>query len=464
MAGEAGGAMTPVFAGDIFDTFIDAQNQPEVCFRVTGRPGNYNAVKPVPPTSVQGTADAATLIGQLAKTMGYGFEGNGVSVKISNPYLHGTGMSQVRQIVEAAGLEWTIDATNTLAIWQPSQGRQGSAPLISPQTGMVSYPCVRQARIFVRSLFNPAVKFGGQIQVQSDITAACGIWQITKLDYNLENSFPAGNGSWTSWGCPTSRRRSRGRNEQPYENEGGGQMIWRIVWAFASIGILVFCLEFGRVPDVSLESPHPTKAGLSFDAGAVRISDAAHAKCWRRAEVVTSPIVMMRIGKLRSDAMSIRLAAFELNSDRLVIEHYMGWSGDVLNDPRADSQDFGFGLSLIYHGEPEGDRWLAERLKEPDANARPMGGVKLPAGEIDAFACQSSLFSGHYRQDVSERADEDGCDCRYGPVVGLQGVKDHPEPAAYPIEHRSILIPLGFLLAALSAPLAAWTMLRGLND
>ncbi len=188
MAGEAGGAMTPVFAGDIFDTFIDAQNQPEVCFRVTGRPGNYNAVKPVPPTSVQGTADAATLIGQLAKTMGYGFEGNGVSVKISNPYLHGTGMSQVRQIVEAAGLEWTIDATNTLAIWQPSQGRQGSAPLISPQTGMVSYPCVRQARIFVRSLFNPAVKFGGQIQVQSDITAACGIWQITKLDYNLEKS------------------------------------------------------------------------------------------------------------------------------------------------------------------------------------------------------------------------------------------------------------------------------------
>ena len=123
--------------------------------------------------------------------MGFKFENNGVHVMICNPYLHGTGISQVRQIIDAMSCQWLLDR-GTLAIWPTGKARSGSVPLISPQTGLVGYPQFDQARIRVTSYYNPAILPCGQIQVQSSFTAACGLWNITQTQLALDAFTPHG--------------------------------------------------------------------------------------------------------------------------------------------------------------------------------------------------------------------------------------------------------------------------------
>src|ERR1039458_9733028 len=65
---------------------------------------------------------------------------------------------------------------NVLAIWPTGEARKGSAPTVSRKTGMVGYPTFRGSSVFVKTLFNPAVQYGQNITIQSDITPANGTW------------------------------------------------------------------------------------------------------------------------------------------------------------------------------------------------------------------------------------------------------------------------------------------------
>ena len=80
----------------------------------------------------------------------------------------------------------------TLAIWPAGGSRPGSPTLVSKDTGMVGYPTFQQAALVVKTLFNPAIKPGGQIQVKSQIEAACGIWTVNKIRYELDTLTPRG--------------------------------------------------------------------------------------------------------------------------------------------------------------------------------------------------------------------------------------------------------------------------------
>jgi hypothetical protein len=189
--GNPVGQMSPVFSGHMFNVFMDGQAQPQVPFRFQATADGYERVKPAPSTSVSGSADVAQLMGTLAGQMGFSFENNGVNVKLANPYFSGSPRVQAREIAEAAGIEHIVD-NGKLAIWIAGQSRQGAATLVSPQTGMVGYPTFYSAAVVVESLFNPAIQFGQRIQVQSDITAACGTWETNKIEYELDTLTPHG--------------------------------------------------------------------------------------------------------------------------------------------------------------------------------------------------------------------------------------------------------------------------------
>jgi hypothetical protein len=190
-AGSQQEGMSTVFTGDIIFAWPDGSDQPNVRFNVVAKPGAVASRKPLAPTTRKGAVDGSTLVQQLAQQMGFRFENNGVNTQIRNPYLHGTGMSQVRQIIDAMSCQWVLDR-GTLAIWPTGKARSGSAVLISPQTGMVGYPQFDQARIRVTSYYNPAITPMSQIQVQSSFTAACGVWNIGQIDYELDCLVPHG--------------------------------------------------------------------------------------------------------------------------------------------------------------------------------------------------------------------------------------------------------------------------------
>jgi len=184
-----------VFSGTIASAWPDFSDAPDVPFHVTSLVGLAGALKPVPPSSYQGGRDAAEIMKQIATTMGFKFENNGVSVQLSNSYFPGTGWQQAEACADAAGINWTVDR-GVLAIWPRGGARGGSVPLISPDTGLVGYPIRTPLGVELQTLYNPAIVHGSKVKVQSSLQQANGVWQVTTLDHTLESMVP--DGQWFS--------------------------------------------------------------------------------------------------------------------------------------------------------------------------------------------------------------------------------------------------------------------------
>lgn len=183
--------MRPVFEGNIYMAMVDATAMPHVALIVEAKTGYYYQIEPAEPISVRGSGDVAEMMSQIASRMGMSFENNGVTARIANPYYAGSLVKQAGDIARDAGIIWIMER-NVLAINNPGEKRQGETVLISPQTGMIGYPLFNQQQIVLKTAFNPAIKFQGEIEVKSDITPANGKWIVNSLQYELEAEMPAG--------------------------------------------------------------------------------------------------------------------------------------------------------------------------------------------------------------------------------------------------------------------------------
>jgi hypothetical protein len=126
-----GDQQTQVFAGNIVQAWGNYQSQPDVFLEIQAQTAYVNQLTPVAPRSFNGTVDVATIAAQLASAMGYSFENNGVTAPLSNVYLPGTAMDQLKSLVRAAGCDLYLD-DNVVAITPRGSPRSGPVPLISP--------------------------------------------------------------------------------------------------------------------------------------------------------------------------------------------------------------------------------------------------------------------------------------------------------------------------------------------
>jgi hypothetical protein len=200
-AGDAAG-MSLVFQGNIYQAWVDGQSQPQVCLRVKATRGQLLQCSPQTPLSFQGPTQASTIAKQIADYLGATLENNGVNTVLTNPYFASDAMSMIHKLAEHAGFDYILDK-GVLAITAPGQARAGAAVLISPQTILDGYPIFASPTVTVKALFNPNVKYRGLVQIQSDITPACGTWLVIKLDIDLESKVPHGKWHMTSQGITT---------------------------------------------------------------------------------------------------------------------------------------------------------------------------------------------------------------------------------------------------------------------
>ncbi|SDO44287.1 hypothetical protein SAMN05216360_1232 [Methylobacterium phyllostachyos] len=190
MPREKGGQSGIGFKGTIIRSFADIE-QPLGALRVDALAGVYEAVAEAKPTSRAGSTDVAQLMGQLANMAGLTLENNDVQCKVMNPYLPSSARQQIKSLARMAGINWYIE-NGTLAIWPKNGSRQGASTQISPQTGMRGYPRFTASGIEVTTLYNASFKYGGSVEVQSDLKPACGIWYITNSYHELESETPRG--------------------------------------------------------------------------------------------------------------------------------------------------------------------------------------------------------------------------------------------------------------------------------
>lgn len=193
-----GSGWLQVFEGQFQQAQPDYRDAPFVCLTLQAATGYGQQILRAGPTSTNGGADAATLAKQLATSMGFQFENNGVQATLHSPYLAGTFMDQFRELAEAAPFDYYFDAKSTLIICQPNQPRQSKTPIqINGQSGMVGYPTIQQYGIQIKVVFSPAIETGSPIAVSNSGVPGCdGTWFPFRAVDTLEAVKPGG--AWFS--------------------------------------------------------------------------------------------------------------------------------------------------------------------------------------------------------------------------------------------------------------------------
>lgn len=192
-AGDDKTGMGVVFVGTIKEAWADASNAPDVSFVVSAFTGGVDAIRPVPPTSYNGSVTVETIMGSIAAQMDppRTLENGGVQVTLDSQYLPGTLRDQAVKVAQIAQCNLLIDDT-VLAIWPKGKARGGQTLKVSAETGLVGYPQFTQNGIAFSLLFNPSLAFGQQISMKSVLEAANGAWVIGAVQHSLDAELPGG--------------------------------------------------------------------------------------------------------------------------------------------------------------------------------------------------------------------------------------------------------------------------------
>ena len=199
-----GAQETLVFTGNIHFAMGNYLSQPDVFLEIQAQSLYAEQLTPAPPTSFNGSFDVASAMDQFANKLGLTLEPNGVNVQLKDQYLPNTIWEQTKTLAQAANIDIYLDPP-VLAITPPNTARgtamtsntamgTGGTPILSKDTGMVGYPTFNSQGVLLKALFNPAVRYGGSIQIVSDIPNANGTFIARGIAYRLESEKP--NGAW----------------------------------------------------------------------------------------------------------------------------------------------------------------------------------------------------------------------------------------------------------------------------
>lgn len=196
-AGDDINGMTKVFHGNIVWGYADFTNQPQVPFVIQGFALANEALAPTIPQGFIGQQDvgqlAEKIVGKMNNGQGYPFRNNGVNVSISGPYLWGPLYQQLTQLIQAADCHWNAGADGTISIWPKTGNPNANVAIVSASTGMVGSPSFTQKGIVLRTIFNPAIKIGSQLNVISAVVdVPKGLWEVYYIGYALDAQVPRG--------------------------------------------------------------------------------------------------------------------------------------------------------------------------------------------------------------------------------------------------------------------------------
>lgn len=192
-AGNQGEELSMVFKGDITSSFPDFSSAPDVFFHIEAMTAGWSLCMNTSPTSVDGEMPVSQLMQKWATEAGFGLINNGITASVQNSTYNGSPIEQAQQCADEVGIELLIDDENfTIQSWD---NPRGDAVLLNPQSGLVGYPSFNNDGISARCFYDPKLKLGGQVKIESIVPRASGYWKLTKLTHALTAYT---NGAWMS--------------------------------------------------------------------------------------------------------------------------------------------------------------------------------------------------------------------------------------------------------------------------
>ena len=195
-AGEVGKQLQTIFIGDFENAYGEFQNAPTMNLMVKAIAAQHGALMATPATSVDGTEQVAKLMEQWAVEAECTLENKGVNASVKNVVYRGSPVDKAKTLARDVGIDLIID-DGKFIITPNGQAVDGNAVLIDPKHGLLGYPAFSNDGIEFNMIFDPNVKIGGLVKIESIVPRASGIWKVTKITTKLEAYVPNG-GSWSS--------------------------------------------------------------------------------------------------------------------------------------------------------------------------------------------------------------------------------------------------------------------------
>ena len=195
-AGEVGKQLQTIFIGDFENAYGEFQNAPTMNLMVKAIAAQHGALMATPATSVDGMEQVAKLMEQWAVEAGCTLENKGVNASVKNVVYRGSPVDKAKTLARDVGIDLIID-DGKFIITPNGQAVDGNAVLIDPKHGLLGYPAFSNDGIEFNMIFDPNVKIGGLVKIESVVPRASGIWKVTKITTKLEAYVPNG-GSWNS--------------------------------------------------------------------------------------------------------------------------------------------------------------------------------------------------------------------------------------------------------------------------
>lgn len=196
LAGEQGQALNLVFKGEIASSFANFENAPDVVFQIEAITGSYPDQIAASPVAINGQVSIDALFGQFAVEAGYVLQNDGVTGSVANTIINGSPIEKLHKLAKQVGCELIID-DGTVIIFPNGGKRSGNTPLVTKDTGLIGYPTFTNDGVQFKSLYSPAFRLGGLVQLQSIVPKATGIWKITKLEHAL-SAYVSNDANWFS--------------------------------------------------------------------------------------------------------------------------------------------------------------------------------------------------------------------------------------------------------------------------
>lgn len=167
-AGRASTGIATIFTGDVTSASptmppdriltLKAKTQENAKYIWKGRPSAK-------------TVQLSTLSENVAKDYGLRLLFQAKDKTISNYLFNGPLAKQVHKLAEAGDVDVFID-DDTLVVKDFGKGLKGQALLVSAATNMIGAPALDEKGVKVRIMFDPNIKLGQQIEIQSSVNKA----------------------------------------------------------------------------------------------------------------------------------------------------------------------------------------------------------------------------------------------------------------------------------------------------
>lgn len=181
-----------LFSGTIGWAYVDANQMPDAPLIIQASTTGYAQSEPVVDFSQKGIVKIADIITAMANyiklTVVIHADVNGVE---KDPHYTGNTIDQIRTCARNNGLLIDI-RLGAIFVWPEGKPVDNNVPYVSKETGLLGYPRFDGWGLEFTTMFSPLLIQGRDVQVQTDLPNASGVYNINSAVHHLSSWIEGG--------------------------------------------------------------------------------------------------------------------------------------------------------------------------------------------------------------------------------------------------------------------------------